>query len=219
MGEFILSGEPLPLAPSLTGDSEQDVIELLVFHNKLLDYLRRMTAKLSAPDVFEPPDGGDTTTATAVESLMLTLSSPFPLSGTPDTIIWDEVQREDTPYSYNATTGVITLVDAGFYVMFVDLYIPGDISHTTHLIDGDSNILGYSKSYFFGGGAAAVFSESSMIPFAAHAGMTVELQVLAASGGDVEEDASRLLVMKLGAFIGSGGVDPCDGFDVWQLCP
>lgn len=214
--QYLHSGEPLPLAPFLeAGADDSNVNELSVFHGKLLDYLRRLTAKLSA-DIFEPPPAAGTT---AVESLMLTLSTAFTLSGTPDTIIWDEAQRVDTAYTYNATTGVITLVDAGFYVMFVDIYIPADTVHTVRVVGDGSNVLPYGTGYSNGGAAAAIMSESYMIPFAAAAGMTVEFQVLAASGNDVEEEGSRLLIMKLGAFTGSGGIDPCGDFDVWQLCP
>ncbi len=214
--QYLHSGEPLPLAPFLeAGSDSANVNELTVFHNKLLDYLRRLTAKLSN-DQFEPPPAAGTM---AVEALMLTLSSAFTLSGTPDTIIWDEAQRVDTPFTYEVTTGVITLVEAGFYVMFVDLYIPSDVVHTVQLVDGASTVLPYGTGYSDGGAAATIMSESYMIPFAAHVGMTVEFQVVSASGADVEEEGSRLLLLKLGAFTGSGGIDPCDGFDVWQLCP
>jgi len=217
--EYLHSGEPLPLAPSLTGDSEHDVQELLAFHAKLLDYLRRLGAKLTAADIFDPP-GADPVTTTAIEVLMLTLSTEYELAaGAQDTIEWDEVQRQDTPYGYAPSTGVITLIEAGFYIMFVDFYVPGVQVHTSRLIDGDSHVLPYGTTYYDGGAAATVLSESVMIPFAAHEGMTVEFQIVGGAAADVQSDSSRLIVMKLGDFIGSGGIDPCDGFDVWQLCP
>lgn len=220
--EFIFSGEPLPLAPPLGSSHEVDVVELTVFHNKLLDYLRRLTAKLSSVIYTPDVDVVDPVTAvTDIESIFLTLSADFDLATDPDIIEWDQVQRLDDPFTYSVSTGIITIVEEGFYLLIVSAYLPGIDPHRFEIKDGNGTRLPYAN-FYYDEGIAAVKSETFMVPITvvtADAPMDIRIEVVGGGANEaVEAIGSRLIMMKLGSSIGSGGVDPCD-FDVWQLCP
>ena len=212
--QYLHSGEPLPLAPSLTGDVDQDIVELLNFHTKLLDYLRRLTAKLSN-DTFSPP------TSNAVEALVLTLSGNFNISGDPETIDWDQVHRQDAPFGYDTSTGVITFLEDGFYLLLVDCHVEAiEIAWTTRLYDG-TTALPYGGGFILMDAQSTSAQLSQSIPLHMHVDQTIEFQVLGVtSGRDIIALDSRLTVLKLGGFTGTGpnSPDPCD-FDIWQLCP
>lgn len=210
--QYLHSGEPLPLAPSLTGDVDQDIVELLNFHTKLLDYLRRLTAKLSN-DTFSPPQ------STAIESMVLTLSGDYNVTGDPETIIWNQVQRLDAPFSYNTVTGVITFNVDGFYILFTNIYAIGEIAYGTRWVDGSATRLPY------GDGTVNVIGVESQlcqaVPVHIHATQTLAFQILGiVASNDLEAANSSLCIVKLGGFSGTGSdsPDPCD-FDIWQLCP
>lgn len=207
--QYLHSGEPLPLEPNLKGEPELDRVEQTRFNTKLLDYIRRLTAKLSNESFSPPP-------AAAVESFATKLSTDFTVSGTPDTIIWDDIVRMDSPFDYDSATGLLTFTVDGFYIYLVDMMVE-DAVYTTRLWDG-TTALGY------GGGEQNLTGVQSnlcqVIPVHIHATQVLQFQIVAASGNKVQAARSRMTVLKLGAFAGSGSdsPDPCD-FDIWQFCP
>ena len=56
------------------------------------------------------------------------------------------------------------------------------------------------------------------VPYTAHAGQTIRVQIQPGTSSAVDEDKTRLVVVKVGDFTPTGGIDPCD-LDIWQLCP
>ena len=216
--EYLHSGEPLPLAPTLSGEYETDVTELVVFNNKLLDYLRRLGAKLSNP-TFIP------STASDLETLCLyrntTTASLLAATGDQD-IPWDGQIRVDAPYTHDAAgsdPGHILFNSDGFYLMMVDLRPSATNSFNTKLVDpGNSDqILSWSLGDCASPIALRPYHQT--IPFHAHAGQSLALQIDPYGGNNtLILDETRLVVIKLGAILG-GGEDPIDGcvLEPWQL--
>ncbi len=212
--QYLHSGEPLPTAPSLTDDAEHNVTELLVFHAKLLDYLRRLTAKLSSSSF-------STGQVTAIETLSLKLSVDYDLpnaSPTFDTVIWDNVIRQDTPYGYDTSTGIITFLQSGFYLILAEINIEADTTFLTRLRDGDSNDLPYGHGDMNLPTTGVNAQHTQHVPVHMHKDQTLVLQCN--SGNNVQFEFSRFSILKLGDFdsTSGGSIDPCD-FDIWQLCP
>ncbi len=214
------SGDPLPIAPTLGSGPSPDIaaknfVELEAFNRKLLEYLRRLGLHLSNPDVVTTPSGP------AVESLVLTLSADFNISGDPETVDWDQVHRQDAPFGYDTSTGVITFLEDGFYLILVDCHIQEiEIEWQTRLYDG-TTALPYGGGFVHLSGQSFTQQLCQSIPLHMHKDQTIEFQVLGVSNGqDIIALNSRLTVLKLGDFSGSGpnSPDPCD-FDIWQLCP
>ncbi len=123
MSEFLFSGEPLPLAPTIGGwaDSAKgraNEIELENFHIKLLEYIRRLGAKLSS-ETFQP--GGESTLAVFSAGV----AADFSLSDSSfETIDWDVFFRKDTnTFGHDVDTNPdqITLLREGSYLFFVDV--------------------------------------------------------------------------------------------------
>lgn len=209
--QYLHSGEPLPDAPPLEGEYEDSIAELNVFHAKVLDYLRRLTAKLSS-DIFSPPQ------LVSVETIALTLSGNFTPSD-PDTIDWDQIVRMDAPFSYSTDTpltGKITFLQAGFYLILLDIYST-DVTYTIQLKDGDGNTIPYGD--LTSQMSVGTMSMSSAVPVHMHEGQTLEVQITSSVTAIVAL-YTRLTILKLGDFPSSGGsdIDPCE-LDIWQLCP
>lgn len=123
---FLFSGEPLPLAPIInrggwanSAKGRASELELDNFHRKLLDYIRRLGAKLSNP-VF-PPGGGGSTGAIPIFAAGIDGDQAVGASYAP--IEWDRFFRKDTDtYTHDISTnpGEITLLREGMYVFWVD---------------------------------------------------------------------------------------------------
>lgn len=108
---FLFSGEPLPLAPKIGDD-----VELDVFIRKLLDYIRRLGAKLSNP-TFLPA------TAAQVRLFSGLLSADEVISTAWEALLWERFLRKDTDvFQHSITTNPdeITFLQDGFYTFLID---------------------------------------------------------------------------------------------------
>lgn len=218
-GQYLHSGEPLPLAPILeAGADDSNVLELNVFHGKLLDYLRRLTAKLSNIE-FEPPASSDA----VIEVLsVVRITSDFTshASTTPETVVFNRILREDSPFSYNTTTGIITINTDGMYLFLVDLYSSSAQSYQTQFNDG-TTVYPYGDMDQIDSANVAKGNVPSSVFMHLHETQTMRFQIVNAEGGETfPKETMRMTVLRLGDFTGTGStpVDPCD-FDIWQLCP
>lgn len=135
----IFSGEPLPVAPKV------DNAELDSFHRKVLDYLRRLSAKLDSQaledDIDDPVGFGQVEAFSAFLENFQAVSS----SGTYGAIVvWEQTLWQDTPYSVSG--GRITINKDGFYIFFIDLNIEFsgfvDAVAVLALIDDMNQVLG-----------------------------------------------------------------------------
>ena len=153
-----------------------------------------------------------------MESLVLTLSVDFDTDGDNDTtVLWDQVHRQDTPFTYVAATGIITINTAGLYLFLVDMEIGGEVIWDCKFVDGGGTDTPYGFSTMNG---ILVPNLSCAVPMTLHAAQTIIFQVFNANDNDVLAAKSRMTVLKLGGFTGTGGnsPDPCT-LDIWQLCP
>ncbi len=128
---FILSGEPLPVAPVLS-DENQDKSELENFHRKLLDYIRRLEVKLSSEEFqTEFTLNPVTKVFSAFLNADLTLTAP---SGWVS-LDWDTLVRADTAFfshSLTSSQDEITVLADGFYLFMIQI---GTASGTTSTIE------------------------------------------------------------------------------------
>ena len=217
--EFLFSGEPLPLSPSLTGDPEHDVEELLVFHAKLLDYLRRLAAKLSNQTF--------TGSGTDVETLALyrDANQTGMANNVFDDLEWDRQIRVDAAYSHDTSTPagseLFHFNKDGFYLLHLDLKITTNHTIETQLVDSDNSdeVLSWSK----GSTTSTVVQRLpylQTVAFHAHAGQNLAMQVrINGSGSAIVADETRLTILRLGELIGGGpdAIDPCAELEIWQL--
>lgn len=152
---FLFSGEPLPLAPNITGLVEDDndrgkasEVELEVFHRKLLDYIRRLGAKLDNP-VF-PPGGGSTSANLAMFSARME-SNYSPSTTSYEGIPWDQETRKDTDtFAHDSGTDPhqITLLQEGFYVFLIDIGTTsgGNSDVRTRLVETTLGVVEHSQA-------------------------------------------------------------------------
>jgi hypothetical protein len=204
--DFLYSGEPLPIPPP-------DTPEVEAFTRKLLDYLRRLSAKLSST-IYSISNIG------TIDSFAAGLAADQDIPTTNWTgIDWDDPLRADSAFTHSATTNPdeITLAQEGFYALFLNLQLvvpPSDVE--LRLVNQDAQVLDYS-----------IFTQATdtinaagvayMCPFFAAAGGKIEVQIKVATGGDdIESEQTRLLIMRLGGLEGSGGVPGVNpGDDPW----
>lgn len=131
MSEFLYSGEPLPDPPRLDVENLEELVpELDAFHRKIIDYLRRLGAKLSnvnyAPPMSEGAEGFSVFCAT------LDVKSDFtPASATWEDIPWETLIRKDTDvFSHSVSTnpGEITVLKTGFYLVHLEVQVDSDFA-------------------------------------------------------------------------------------------
>ena len=227
----VFSGEPLPLAPNLKGalkkygnaylaaaavgisasaTSDHDSSELTQFHNKLLDYLRRLSSKIDSP-IFNPQGGGG-----SVSMIMLYMDADQGISTAWETLLWGGLIRRDAGFEYNA--GVITVTAPGTFLLFFDTAIGDDLFayETSVLLDSGANSLAYG----FGGSVTGaeiqdIGSISNNVPIQLSAGQSVEIQARANGATDILAKGSRLTMIRLDSgFISTGGESGGGGKDV-----
>lgn len=178
----IFSGEPMPVAPQVKEP------ELASFHYKLLEYLRRLAAKIDANTGTGDPGTG---AATLVFGANLTAAFEYDDSGYIP-IVWDNVIRSDTPFSHSA--GTITLANTGFYVVELDLMIFKNLSTEVSVrLNGVEIDWGHSK--FTPNTADDTWS--LMVPFTATSGDDLTLEIkngLGLANNFLGEAGTRVLV-------------------------
>lgn len=207
----VFSGEPLPLAQgALTSISDHDQRELRHFHNRLLDYLRRLSSKIDSP-IFNPQGGGG-----SVSMIMLYMDADQGISTAWETLLWGGLIRRDAGFEYNA--GVITVTAPGTFLLFFDTAIGDDLFayETSVLLDSGANSLAYG----FGGSVTGaeiqdIGSISNNVPIQLSAGQSVEIQARANGATDILAKGSRLTMIRLDSgFISTGGESGGGGKDV-----
>ena len=210
MSTFFFSGEPLPLAPSLEGMEEAQRIELEAFHRQLLDYLRRLGAKLSS-ERFSPVSSG-------IEILALALDDDYGLGGSGwRDIEWSLQLRIDSSFSHSVlvTPEKITIEKDGFYLILADIKLTA--AWDFRIISGTDTLdygLHTEQGFTIPNNNAAV-----MIATHLHAGQIIRTQ-LNQTNDLLIADSTRLVILRLGN-LASGNPDspdPCE-LNPWQLCP
>ncbi|MHA2265800.1 MAG: hypothetical protein ACXAEN_25700 [Candidatus Thorarchaeota archaeon] len=205
--QFLFSGEPLPLAPST------DDPELENFHRKLLDYLRRLTEKVSAPETYGGPSSG------VLEAFASGLSANQNCADSTawTDIGWTDPWRRDAAFAHDATTDPdeITLVQSGFYLLHMDISIDNASDIQLRLANGDGDGLAYSL--LDNTAQLTRVMVTYTVPFFAAAGGIIRVQIkVGTNNDDVEADYTRLAILRIGSLGGTGsvpGVDPED--DPW----
>ena len=211
MTTFFFPGEPLPLAPSLEGMEEAQRVELEAFHRKLLDYLRRLAAKLSS-ERFSPVSSG-------IEILALALDDDYGLGGSGwRDIEWSLQLRIDSSFSHSVlvTPEKITIEKDGFYLILADIFL--NDTWRFRIIDSSGDTLDYGEH------AQEVLLSSDqnsavVIATHLHAGQIIRTQ-LNQTNDLLIADSTRLVILRLGN-LASGNPDspdPCE-LNPWQLCP
>lgn len=112
MRRKIFSGEPLPIAPAI------EDAELSAFHRKVLDYLRRLAGKI---DQFGDGGGGDGADGNVLVFAAYKDTTDTFSDTTQTPVPWDVVIRKDSIFNFSASSAIIQVTEAGFYVIEVDL--------------------------------------------------------------------------------------------------
>lgn len=107
----IFSGEPLPVPPNMKNP------EVDAFNRKLIDYLRRLAAKI---DRFTGTGGDGADGNVLVFAAYKDTEDTFD-DTTPTPVPWDVVIRQDSIFTFTAPSAIIQVTEAGFYVVEVDL--------------------------------------------------------------------------------------------------
>jgi hypothetical protein len=177
-GKTIFSGEPLPLAPGVND------LELDAFHRKLLDYLRRLGAKLN-----------QFVGQGAVEALVayIDTQSTF-VSYT--SISWDHTLWIDSPFENNGTY-IRVLVD-GLYVFHVDVLVPEGFTLGNIVIE----LIGPSGTTFYPLFSLCRFETFSYamtisLPLLADTQIRVQLKTNIAVTDGLQASGTRLTIMRI----------------------
>jgi hypothetical protein len=202
----LFSGEPLPLAPRV-GDSE-----VAAFHRKLLDYLRRLGAKLEQA---LGPGGGGTGVVTTVKHVACYIDDDQDLAGTYTAINWTNTLWIDGD-AFEHSAQYISVVNDGMYLILCDVelgdsgYSSADALMLISAPDGTEAFypaFGYS-TFGFGTNTMAV-----CVPLIA--GRRFEIQIrctLAPAAGQIKKQGTRLTVLRLRDMLdaneGEGWNDP-----------
>lgn len=203
----VISGEPLPVPPEVP-DKETGA-----FYRKLIDYLRRLSAKLQA----EINSGGNG----SIEVYSAWIENNATLDATFGSIDWTKDLRVDAPYSHSESVNPekITINLDGFYVIFVDLDI-----NTGETAPIETQIkFTYGISTFlakFGSGLINDFGTlSQMIPVPLKATTVIEVQAQDAAAGTTTllSKGSRITIMRLRADSGGGPNGGSGWATGWQL--
>ena len=212
-GKVIYSGEPLPTAPRVKDP------ELAAFFRKLLDYLRRLTAKL------DQGTGGNTP-ASRIQSFAARFSTDQNIADVYAAIIWEDEIHVDTCFDHVEDSSRVQVLCDGVYLVCVDLEISSDATFPVEvdlrvIYEGNIGILTYGY-----GSISSAGTLSRSIPLTLRAGAEIQVQAKQASTTQqaVLRRGSRITVVKLadgGAWVPPGCVDPCaETFSIcwWNSC-
>lgn len=208
----LFSGEPLPLAPNVRDN------ELSVFHRKLLDYLRRLGAKLE--QVVGPGGGGGGTpgeNVTTIKHVGCYIDANQNLAGTYTAIDWTNTLWIDSD-AFTHAGAYISVVKTGMYLVHCDVELGESGYSSADLVLSVSNSDGTQLFYPIYGYATLNFGNNSVaicIPLLE--GKTIAVLVrcpLAPASGQIKAQGTRLTVLRLrdelGTNDGEGWNDPDD---------
>lgn len=193
----IFSGEQLPVAP-LTQDAE-----LSNFHRKMLDYLRRLGAKLDQ-FIALPGDG------VAIPTASCYLSGDQPLELALTAITWSDAVWVDTN-AFTHSSEYIQVVESGLYMIVVDVEV-ADAGLTDIVAEIQISAPGGSSTFApaFGHARLGVTSLSMTVILPLLALRRIAIFVSSPSGADatgIKAEGSRFHVLRLRSNITNSGGD------------
>lgn len=204
MSQPLLSGEPLPLTPPMfTGRTTFDAgvqADLNSFHHKIVDYLRRLTAKLSS-SIYNPGLG-------SVPVISLILDADEAMAAAYTAIDWDLVVRRDNA-TYSYATPKITVHQDGLYLLMVDIGVDG--YNANNLVDlqivSNNGTLSWGDAHVYIGGSFAV-----QIPIPLANDDWIQVEIRDALTRNLLAESTRLTMVRIaaGSGVGSGGGGPSD---------
>lgn len=205
----VISGEPLPVPPEVSDK------EVGAFFRKLIDYLRRLTAKLQAAI---NNDGSGTAVKTFASWLD---EADYSIGASYAGIEWKKDLRIDSPYSHSTSTNPsrITILEDGMYLVLVDVHVTGSNLPVETALKIHNNNTGGDSLAKFGFSAITVEGSLSMaIPLPLIANVYLEVLIRGTGGSDTAKyTGSRITILKLQADSG-GGVNGGTGWTTgWQL--
>lgn len=210
-GKTVFSGEPLPIAPRVPD------AELENFHRKLLDYLRRLGAKID--HYLQPSTPGN-----EVQCVMCYLDTDKVLGASYAPIVWTDSLRVDAAFSFSA--GQVSVTEDGFYLILVDI----DVGDNGYFLVEAKIVIG-SPDFVptFGYGVIGPNTGSLAISLPLPAGKTIDVHVRCVDSPDVrgiKSAKTRLTILRLHNEFGGGDGDPPgdgwtdpndDGFPPWAV--
>lgn len=225
----LFSGEPLPVAPAMRGgDQSTRLTELEAFHRKLLDYLRRLGARL---DQFaaNPPEGGGSA-ATNVQAFAGFLDDDEATTESYSPVNWTRTLWKDTPYSHSNSPGAqIEVLVPGLYVISVDLLLltNGFTNADVFIgfVDNGGALLAYPQ-FAVGRGDTPTISLCVSLPLPANTRITVFLKTDSPDSGGLLKSGSRITILRVRDNDSGGdssspgeGWNPTDGneFPPWNV--
>lgn len=190
MAKTVFSGEPLPVPPAV-GNAE-----LEAFHRKLVDYLRRLGAKIS--QFVEGAGQGTVMCFAAYRTAAQTLASTY------DGVEWTTELRKDPAYEHSTSVNPdrVTIKLPGFYVVLVDLEGTDQFEALVELrLGSETGDVIFSKSYV---SVAGCVSASVPLPLIADTVVVVKARGI----GDLEESGSRITIIRLAVDSAGWGNNP-----------
>lgn len=223
MSQYVQSGEPLPIPPGISHkDWEGSKVELEVYHRKLTDYLRRLTAKLSA-DLYEPSASSSGGGFRVFSATLDTASDFTPTSDAWNDIPWETLIRKDTDvftHSVSSNPDEITVLMDGFYLVHLDVLTDYDFlgdPMSLRLVEVTKGSLDYSLSYdYFVGGTLTL---NVGVNLAANEVLKLQVYPDDSTASDLLKEGTRLTILytphdgnytDLGS--GVGDLEPIDYF-------
>lgn len=203
----IFSGEPLPIAPKV------DNPELDSFHRKILDYLRRIGAKLGSSEF---PTGGASGGA-ALDLLSLILDGDQSTSSSWANVTWGtEIRRDTQCFQWSSDT--VTVLKEGLYLILLNFKYIFDLTDEFQAKITESTLgdLGYSFASETGGSQCNLFVPVNLGP-----NDSFVVKVQDDGPRDLHEDGTRLFIARFPVIEGSTDYlrsdDPLNPF--WEFVP
>jgi hypothetical protein len=190
----IFSGEPLPVPPNLKNPEADS------FNRKLIDYLRRLSAKI---DRFT--GGGDGADGNVLVFAAYKSSTQSISDSAFDPITWDEVIRRDSIFTFTPGSAIIEVSETGFYVVEMDIMMFKNVTLELKLstVDaGGTEIDDIDYGYSEYSPSLPNLTLSVMIPVELNAGDRISLfglSQLMAGANDVINSGTRLLISRISA--------------------
>lgn len=199
MAKTIWSGEPLPIAPKIK-DPELDH-----FVRKLLEYLRRLGAKLAQ---YPSGPGGGTSGTIPIFSAWLTADQT--VDGTD--VKWTAVLRRDAVYDHTldpvGNEQYVTVLEDGFYLVHVDLEFDALVTFPVTVSVKLSDPVAATVAFSFDV-VGQTGTYCGAIPLPLVAGVTLSIGLLPTLGsGSLLRSGSRLTILKLTSDSGGGSGTP-----------
>lgn len=178
----IFSGEPLPLVPNFTDP------ETAAFTRNLIDYLRRLTGKLSR---FSSSGSGGELVFSACLSTDQILGDGI---GGGAAVKWTQTLRKDSAFQVNTPFDIIRVLTTGFYVVEVDFLLKKRYPPTVAIVTKNGLALSYGVTKPF----VDAFDSSASLMVPVNLSANDELGIVISGIDELDKTGTRLLVTKIG---------------------